>query len=326
MIAQNKYAVVPLHFLIVTKHWEHQTSPLTPPQLLASYQLISLFANTSPHSTSFSSSSETEGKPGTSTNPLVGGDLLCFFNCGEASGASQEHKHIQFAPMSGEGSIGHFPTERAAEAHSLGDNDKDKPFSLEELPYAHYIRRLDPPSLPSPSSSNNKPDMDKLLPTMMYLQQAYLSLLDAMVDNLRLLHDADPESVPIERTKLGKGLSYNLLMTRKYMHLIPRREPVFEIATAEEDDVERKSTKLSPPVDTSGEGAAPSGDRGKVATEPVIIGCNALAFTGTVLVKSATDAKRLASQGGVLTALKHCGYAKATSSIVDINDESGRLA
>lgn len=69
--------MVPLHHLLVTKHYEEQTKPLSPPQLLASYQILQSFyeAKKSPDSPA--------------------GEMLCFYNCGDMSGASQHHKHVQ---------------------------------------------------------------------------------------------------------------------------------------------------------------------------------------------------------------------------------------
>jgi ATP adenylyltransferase len=317
---QNKYAVVPLHFLLVTRHWEHQTAPLTPPQLTAAYQLLSLFASTMPHPTPLSCSRAATQTLGSATNPLVGGELLCFFNCGEASGASQEHKHLQFAPMTGEGSIGFFPVERAAQAASASNSSQpDKPFSLDALPYAHHIRRLDPP--PCPSADAATPD--QLLPLMSYLQEAYLSLLDAMVDNLRLLHDSDPETVPADQLKLGRGLSYNLLMTRKHMHMIPRRAATFVITTTEPKHATQEGAS-SNEADGISEGLL-SPASAKATKEPVLIGCNSLAYTGTVLVKSADDGKQLEKRGGVLEALKHCGYPKSTRTMPNINHDEQEL-
>lgn len=310
LVFQNKYAVVPLHFLLVTRHWEHQTAPLTPPQLTAAYQLISLFASTMPHPTSMSCSRAATETIGSAKNPLVGGELLCFFNSGDASGASQEHKHLQFAPMTGEGSIGFFPVERAAQAASSSDSSQqDKPFSLEALPYAHHIRRLDPP--PCPCAEAATPD--QLLPLMNYLQGVYLSLLDAMVDNLRLLHDSDPETVPADKLKLGRGLSYNLLMTRKHMHLLPRRTATFVISTTDQEEVHDKPE------------GSPSPASAETKKEPVLLSCNSLAYTGTILVKSADDAKHLKKHGGVLEALKICGYPKSSRTMPNLAHDEQEL-
>lgn len=236
---------MPLHFLLVTKHDELQTAPLTPPQLLVAYQIIQAFK----------------------------GELLSFYNCGDMSGASQKHKHIQFVPIEGEGGLGYFPTEAAASAHHLPESDSNQPFSVPQIPYAHYIRRLDPSATSSEDSAH----------LMSHLQQVYLSLLDAMIDGLRFLPNLD---VP-------KQLSYNLLFTERHMHVIPRSQGVFTMPHAE------------------GDGQEPH----RATTEPAIISCNAIAYTGTILVQSHSDAKRLQQLGGVLAALTECGYPKSDGTL-----------
>merc|ERR1712093_164842 len=283
-ILLNKYAVVPLHFVLVTKHFEEQTKPLTPPQLLASYEVLQ----------SFYDANKSADSPA--------GEILCFYNCGEMSGASQPHKHVQFAPMEGEGSLGNFPTEAAASAYRLEPHEEDKPFSLQALPYAHHIRRLHPAAMAS---------RIPLVELMQHLQEVYLSLLDAMIDNLRSLsvsggtaEDGEPIVDP-SRIKLGQGLSYNLLMTRKHMHIIPRRLAAFKLPDLPQAEAQNGDDAVE----------------GKAVTEPAIIGCNALAYTGTVLVKSTTDAERLVEVGGVLKALEACGYPKADSATADVHGD-----
>jgi hypothetical protein len=140
--------------------------------------------------------------------------------------------------------------ERAADAYTLSENDRDKPFKLDQVPYAHYVRRLDDYLF------NSKPSSIPPAEIMQHLQQVYLSLLDIMLDGLRSLPEGtlpeDPNAI-----KLGKGLSYNLLMTKKHMHIIPRREKVYKM----------------PVPKAKGE------ETPKASTEPAIIGCNALAYT-----------------------------------------------
>jgi ATP adenylyltransferase len=54
--------VTPRHFLLVTKEFERQNSPLTPGELVASYTLLKQLGAREKH--------------------------LAFFNCGDKSGAS----------------------------------------------------------------------------------------------------------------------------------------------------------------------------------------------------------------------------------------------
>lgn len=113
----NKYSVVPDHFLLVTKEFSPQATPLTPDQLSKSYQLLQA-AN------------------------RAGKRLLSFFNCGVLSGASQPHKHVQFLPLKDDA-----PIERLAKRARL--EQPDKPFAL-NVPWATFVLRL-------PSSTRDAP-------------------------------------------------------------------------------------------------------------------------------------------------------------------------
>lgn len=62
----NKFCVTPRHFLLVTKEFKPQTSPLTPLELIAAYTILKQLGAREKH--------------------------LAFFNSGELSGASQPHK------------------------------------------------------------------------------------------------------------------------------------------------------------------------------------------------------------------------------------------
>jgi len=121
----NKYSVVPNHFLLVTKEFSPQTTPLTPDQLSKSYQLLQA-AN------------------------RAGGRLLAFFNCGVQSGASQPHKHVQFLPLQNDA-----PIERLAKRARL--EHPDKPFAL-GVPYANFVLRL-----PSSTRDSSPSEVSQIL-------------------------------------------------------------------------------------------------------------------------------------------------------------------
>ncbi|KAH7335712.1 ATP adenylyltransferase-domain-containing protein [Rhizoctonia solani] len=104
-ILLNKFSVIPGHFLMVTKAFQSQNSPLTPPELTQTYLLIR--------------ASQKSKSP-----------LFAFYNCGVDSGASQPHKHIQ------------PPVE--AYVQGLKIEDDTKVFSL-PLPYTHFVQKLDLP-------------------------------------------------------------------------------------------------------------------------------------------------------------------------------------
>lgn len=62
----NKFCVAPRHFLMVTKEFEKQTTPVTPLQLVAAYSILKQLGSREKH--------------------------LAFYNSGRESGASQPHK------------------------------------------------------------------------------------------------------------------------------------------------------------------------------------------------------------------------------------------
>lgn len=170
--------------------------------------------------------------------------------------------------MDGEGSLGNFPTEAAASEQRLDVYEQEKPFSIPSLPYAHYIRRFDS----SATSTRTQP-----MELMQHLQEVYLSLLDAMIDNLRALAASEAKDeegqliVDPSNLRLGQGLSYNLLMTRRHMHIIPRRLATYRLPDA--------------PSKEKVDGTADS-----ASAEPTIIGCNALAYTVSLQINLAVIA------------------------------------
>lgn len=73
----NKFAIVPEHFLLITRAFKQQTHLLGADDLAAAHACIRAYH-------------EHEGK---------GQDLFVFFNSGEHSGASQPHRHLQLLPV-----------------------------------------------------------------------------------------------------------------------------------------------------------------------------------------------------------------------------------
>ncbi|KAH0827857.1 ATP adenylyltransferase-domain-containing protein [Lanmaoa asiatica] len=114
VVLANKFAVVPHHFLLVTKEFEPQTSPLLPQDLVQTYLLLLAARKANKH-------------------------FIAFYNCGSKSGASQPHKHIQFIEVGNDGP----PIEKLARKKTL--EVSGKPFAISSLPYANHVFRL--PSL-----------------------------------------------------------------------------------------------------------------------------------------------------------------------------------
>ncbi|KAJ7130854.1 ATP adenylyltransferase-domain-containing protein [Mycena crocata] len=166
VVLLNKYAVVPQHFLLVTKEFRSQASPLLPPDLVQTYLLLAA-ARKARH------------------------NLFAFYNCGDNSGASQAHKHVQFIPLEDEDGP---PIEYLARSEYT-------PFAL-NLAYANHVYRF-----PDRFYRYTPEKLEVIL------SNAFLALLDLVVSTIR--HDPDyPAGKP----------SYNVVITLEHMHLIPRRQ------------------------------------------------------------------------------------------------------
>ncbi|KAI0746049.1 HIT-like protein [Earliella scabrosa] len=174
----NKFSVVPHHFLLVTKEFQSQTSPLLPADLVQVYLFLRAAKK-------------------------AGRRFFAFYNCGDLSGASQPHKHVQLLPLDDEQGP---PIEKLARATKV--EKEGQPFSLTTLPYANHVRRL-PSSLPSASPD----ELERAL------ADAFLSLLDLAIQTVR--HDASyPSGAP----------SYNVVLTLEHVHVVPRRAETHVLA------------------------------------------------------------------------------------------------
>ncbi|KAI9463602.1 ATP adenylyltransferase-domain-containing protein [Lactarius psammicola] len=183
----NKYSVVEEHFLLVTKEFQSQTSPLYPSDLVQAYLLLRAANKAGKH-------------------------LFAFYNCGEQSGASQAHKHLQFLPTADEDGP---PIERLAKAARI--EKEDKPFALSALPFANHIRRL---ALPSSATRT------ELEPA---LAQAFIELLDLCISTVRHAATAgDSEEGS------GGGLSYNVVLTLGHLYVFPRQRESHRLAVSGE--------------------------------------------------------------------------------------------
>ncbi|KAI0330995.1 hypothetical protein GY45DRAFT_1249770 [Cubamyces sp. BRFM 1775] len=177
VILFNKYSVVPHHILMVTKDFQSQTSPLMPPDLVQAYLFLVAAKK-------------------------AGRKFFAFYNCGDLSGASQPHKHLQLIPIEDDGP----PVEKLARAAKI--EHEERPFALSQLPYANHVRRL-PSSLASASPATLEPA----------LAHAFLALLDLAISTVR--HDGTyPPGPP----------SYNVVLTLEHVHVVPRRREAHTLA------------------------------------------------------------------------------------------------
>lgn len=163
----NKYPVVPGHFMLLTKEFKSQDTPLLPEELEAIY----------------------------SVSKFLGNDWFAFYNCGPELGASQPHKHVQFMrkPLGGFES---FADKLANSSPPYLPNNTNEPLQNGDLPFAHFVARL-------PDEDLTQDDL------LMY----YILLVSRAATVLR---DNDV-------TKM----SYNFLMTPKWMMVVPRKHGVY---------------------------------------------------------------------------------------------------
>ncbi|SCV68400.1 BQ2448_521 [Microbotryum intermedium] len=251
----NKFCIVPRHFLLVTKEFEKQEMPLTPLQLLATYSVLKSLGTREKH--------------------------LAFYNCGPLSGASCVAR-VQFIPLSnGVAPFDNFIRENKP-------SKPNDPFQL-PLPYASFTVML------SPSSNGD---------LVSYLGMTFLSLLDLMIEHLRRasLANSSSEGSSSDRTTTAtgsttprppsskggfSGLSYNLIMTEKYLQIIPR----------------------------SKENWSASGSEHQVSV-------NSLAFAGMLLVKDKNVLDEV-KKVGVMSVLKEVGVDPVVSGELgwEVQDE-----
>lgn len=161
----NKFAIVPRHFLMVTKEIKPQTAPLSPEDLAAAYKALFEVNKEKRH--------------------------IGFFNCGEQSGASVAHKHIQFME---------FPEDFTPYVDQLMELSQDykegqRPFTDTRMPFAHFV-------VPIPPS----PDADSLA-------FRYSTLMSRVLTALR------KEDLPT---------NYNFIFSENWMMGVPRRQEKYE--------------------------------------------------------------------------------------------------
>ncbi|EGV64293.1 bifunctional AP-4-A phosphorylase/ADP sulfurylase [Yamadazyma tenuis] len=172
-IVYNKFPVVPRHIMLLTKEFKSQTTPLSPDELIGTFSILKKLS---------------EDKE----NQWFG-----FYNCGEASGASQPHKHVQFMTLPKD--FTPFPLLAVENSDSFIPTTKREPLQLPELPMAHFIAKL-PPKLD---------DLDE--------ESLVLYFSSLLQRALTVLREND-----------AKSISYNVIMTTSFMMVVPRSHGKYE--------------------------------------------------------------------------------------------------
>jgi sulfate adenylyltransferase (ADP) / ATP adenylyltransferase len=143
-------------------------------------------------------------------------DGLAFYNGGEAAGASQRHKHLQLVPYLVAPDVPSIPIETYLTARIAEVPDFNQILTLPELPFVHAATAIDPAWLQSPGMA--------AAATL----ERYYELLTAVRIQI---HEMTPDRANSPSTPAIDYLQaepYNLLVTRRWMLLIPRSQASFQ--------------------------------------------------------------------------------------------------
>ncbi|PNW71310.1 hypothetical protein CHLRE_16g648850v5 [Chlamydomonas reinhardtii] len=187
----NKFNVVAHHVLVITNQFRSQAEPLHGADLAAALEVLQAMPE--------------------------GG--VAFYNCGPESGRSQPHKHLQVVPLPFmDGQPPRAPVdglvEAAAAAGPGGGAAPLQPLQLRQLPYQCFATQL--PDSPSPEQLGAA--FDKLLqlafPGYSYSPPPAMAALPP---------GASPTDAATAAAVAAGSVSYNVLMTRQWLLLAPRR-------------------------------------------------------------------------------------------------------
>eukprot|EP01117_Protostelium_nocturnum_P016907 TRINITY_DN6780_c0_g1_i1.p1 TRINITY_DN6780_c0_g1~~TRINITY_DN6780_c0_g1_i1.p1 ORF type:complete len:350 (-),score=96.51 TRINITY_DN6780_c0_g1_i1:61-1110(-) len=134
-IVLNKFNVLPHHFLMTTKDFEHQSEPLNRSDFKTAWWAIEKF------------------------------DPLVFYNCGKASGASQPHKHLQALPLPIDPAKPEcsFPIEPLLIRNfTEGGSKSEQVFTIKEFPFKTGVVKLDFRNYAGREEEHLKETYDKL--------------------------------------------------------------------------------------------------------------------------------------------------------------------
>lgn len=260
----NKFPVIPNHFILATKEWKSQTDMLEKEDLEAAYTVLQAWGD----------AEREQGRSDGSTS-----SLFAFFNSGDASGASQPHRHIQFLPvdaMRQPGSEGWEPLIDELNRYA------QRVLPCVQTPSCPALKRDPLPRLPFTHFAF--PVLQRELP-LHGLHLSYCTLYKVAVAAPGVT-DGEMElnaTIP----KAGPALiSYNLAMTETMMVICPRRQesalvPVESPPTAE-------------------------------ILEPGVVAMNGTILAGTLMVKAEAEWDALRRDPELLTrGLATIGYPRS---------------
>jgi len=164
----NKYYVQPNHFILATKAFVHQTQPLDRADFAAIWTVLRELP------------------------------FLAFFNCGDQSGASQPHKHIQLVPESMGPESAQLPVEHLFIQHQ---HQPGQLFTIPSFPFAHGCV-----GFPLASVAD---------------ETTMLAGYSLLMNSLGLFPQPTEQPVDLQQP-VPNHKSYNVLLTRRWIMVVPR--------------------------------------------------------------------------------------------------------
>jgi ATP adenylyltransferase len=200
----NKFNITAHHVIIITDRFEEQEAPLTAGDFDATWRVVVAMGGHGSSKRCESLNRDVEYSRNVRAECLQeceGG--MAFFNCGPLSGASQPHKHIQCIPLPIAETLEGIPLDPPFQKvilETLSNGDGAGVREVPSLPFAHGVVGLD--------------ELGSGRARGMELVQKYTDIMEYLE---RRLGD-----------RWERSSSYNLIMTKRYMMVAPRRQESVE--------------------------------------------------------------------------------------------------
>ncbi|KAM7196572.1 inositol phospholipid synthesis protein Scs3p [Rhypophila sp. PSN 637] len=207
----NKFAIVEEHFILATKEFTWQTDLLEKEDLAAALGCIRAYHG---YTLGKGEQEHDAGKQGQEEY----GELFVFFNCGEHSGASQPHRHLQLLPVERmrdglDNMQGHTGTGKRWDV--LAQSLLDGADVARKLPFKTFAERIHTDITPQE------------------LHALYLGLYRRACASVS---GATAHGDGTEQTDGEAKISYNLAMTRDVLVVMPRLAEGAEITSPEDGE------------------------------------------------------------------------------------------
>ncbi|KAK3399182.1 ATP adenylyltransferase-domain-containing protein [Sordaria brevicollis] len=216
----NKFAIVPEHFILSTSEYKEQTHLLEQSDLEATRACIKAYEQYARNS------GRGAGGDGMNEGPT----LYAFFNCGQHSGASQPHRHIQLLVVDKMREGLETTKEEVGKWEVLAQHLIDDKETGRKLPFRVFAERLEP----GMSGEELHAVYLRLYRQARDAARQFQSSQSPAPQQIQSQPDQQPNG-PDEIETLGEAsISYNLAMTKDVMVIIPRLAEGSAITEGEE--------------------------------------------------------------------------------------------